>query len=91
MGNFFAVTFQIISLVSIISGLPKGMVIHDVAALATFDIKKLPPIKETGAQIISEYQAIMQQKWSASKRAVIPEDQAQCLLVGVSFSFIIVF
>ena len=44
----------------------------------------MPEIQELGAKIVREFQTIMLREWKQEKLAVIPEDLAQKLLVGVS-------
>ena len=68
-----------------ITDLPKGSRVHNLAGLATFDEDKLPEIHELGEGIVWKFQQIMLCEWKQEKMAVIPDDLAQKLLVGVSF------
>ena len=67
------------------------MTTHNISPLATFDSAKHPFAEETGEWIVGKYQAIMLQEWSSSEQAVIPEDLAQHLLAGVSFSLFFLY
>ena len=60
---------------------------YNLGALAVFDEKKLPDIKQFGESIIREFWQVMLKEWSTQERAAIPDDLAQKLLVGVCVHF----
>ena len=62
--------------------LPPDAQLHDLASLSAIDAKQVNP-EQLGADAIKEQQEA-NLKYSSGACAVIPEDQAQTMLAGVS-------
>ena len=64
----------------------EGTISYDLASLAMLDAKDLPSVEKMGEDIIREHQQALFQHWSDMETAVLPDDQVQHLIVGVSTS-----
>ena len=77
---------EYIFLISISLDLPAGEKLHDLVALLNFDMTKV--VGETlGAQSVSRYQEILQEHWSSSDVTVLPGEDLQHCLLGVSIIY----
>ena len=68
-----------------ISALPPDTPLADLGALAAYDLNKLPDARKLGEDIIREIQQELMMRVSSAETAVVPEKDAQCLMVGVSW------
>ena len=59
--------------------------------MASFDISKLPDLHKSGEDIIREINAELLTKFSSAEVGIIPEDEAQRGMVGVSIEHIFSF
>ena len=66
------------------SALPADTPLTDLGALASYDLGKLPDAKKTGEEIIRIIQQELLLQFGSKETAVVPEEHAQRLLVGVS-------
>ena len=63
--------------------LPAGEKLHDLVTLLNFNVSKIA--RETlGAQSVQRHQEILQEHWSSSDVAVLPEEDVQHFLLGVT-------
>ena len=58
----------------------------DLGKVAAFDMSKLPDLHKSGEDIIREINAELLSKFSSAEVGIIPEDEAQRGMVGVSVS-----
>ena len=66
--------------------LPAGEKLHDLVALLNFDVSKV--VGETlGAQSVQRHQEILQEHWSSSEVTVLPGEDVQCCLLGVTIIY----
>ena len=66
--------------------LPAGEKLHDLVALLNFDVSKV--VGETlGAQSVQRHQEILQGHWSSSEVTVLPGEDVQCCLLGISIIY----
>ena len=66
--------------------LPAGEKLHDLVALLNFDVSKV--VGETlGAQSVQRHQEILQEHWSSSEVAILPEEDVQHCLLGVTIIY----
>ena len=84
----FTPFFLIIMLFSF-SRSSKGCAHLQCGRILNLDTQKLQT-ETTGAKIVSEIQDWLLTRVSSQETAVLPEDKMQCLLVGVSNSFLLV-
>ena len=63
---------------------PRTPLLADLGALAAYDLNKLPDARKSGEDIIREIQQELMMRVSSAETAVVPEKDAQCLMVGVS-------
>ena len=70
-----------------ITGLPPGEKLHDLAALLNFDVSKVSG-ESLGEESIRHHQKLLNEHWGSDDMAVLPGDDVQCLLLGVSNSFL---
>ena len=57
--------------------------LHDLASLLNFDSMKVSG-EMLGEEPVCHHQKILQEHWVSGDTAVLPEDNMQCLLLGVS-------
>ena len=66
--------------------LPAGEKLHDLVALLNFDVSKV--VGETlGAQSVWRHQEILQEHWSSSDVAILPGEDVQHCLLGVTIIY----
>ena len=66
--------------------LPADEKLHDLVALLNFDVSKV--VGETlGAQSVRRHQEILQEHWSSSEVTVLPGENVQHCLLGVSIIY----
>ena len=68
----------------LILALPPDTPLSDLGALAAFDLSKLPDARKSGEDIIRDIQQEMLTRMGSAEAAVVPEQDAQRLMVGVS-------
>ena len=68
----------------LIPALPPDTPLLDLGALAAFDLSKLPDARKSGEDIIRDIQQEMLTRMGSAEAAVVPEQDAQRLMVGVS-------
>ena len=71
--------------------LPPDTPLADLGALAAYDLNKLPDARKSGEDIIREIQQELMMRVSSAETAVVPEKDAQCLMVGVSCVILHIF
>ena len=64
--------------------LPADTPLTDLGVLASYDLSKLPDAKKSGEEIIRVIQQELLLQFGSKETAVIPEEHAQRMLVGVS-------
>ena len=66
--------------------LPAGEKLHNLVALLNFNVSKV--VGETlGAQSVWRHQEILQEHWSSSEVTVLPGEDVQCCLLGVTIIY----
>ena len=75
-----------IFLISISLDLPAGEKLHDLVALLNFDVSKVAG-ETLGAQSVQKHQEILQEHWSSSDVAVLPGEDVQHCLLGVTIIY----
>ena len=70
-----------------ITGLPPGEKLHDLGALLNFDVSKVSG-ESLGEESIRHHQKLLNEHWGLDDTAVLPGDDVQRLLLGVSNSFL---
>ena len=70
-----------------VTELPLGEKLHDLAALLNFDVSKVSG-KSLGEESIRCHQKLLHEHWGLDDMAVLPGDDVQCLLLGVSSLFL---
>ena len=73
-----------------LSALPPDTPLADLGALAAYDLSKLPDARKSGEDIIREIQQELLTRVGSAESAVIPEQDAQRLMVGVSTCTIVI-
>ena len=86
---FFRCLFTKINLFYI-PALPPDTPLADLGALAAYDLNKLPDARKSGEDIIREIQQELLTRVGSAESAVVPEQDAQRLMVGVSTCTIMV-
>ena len=66
------------------TALPADTPLTDLGALASYDLNKLPNAEKSGEEIIRIIQQELLLQFGSQETAVVPEEHAQRLLVGVS-------
>ena len=69
-------------------GLSDDTPLTDLGKVASFDMSKLPDLHKSGEDIIREINAELLTKFSSAEVGIIPEDEAQRGMVGVSIRHI---
>ena len=64
--------------------MPPDTPLSDLGALAAYDLSKLPDAHKSGEDIIRDIQAELLTRFGSAEAAVISEENAQKLMVGVS-------
>ena len=65
--------------------------VFNLDCLADFDIQKLPDIEDYGDKILGEIQATMEEMYGDSMAAALPEDRIQSCLMGVKYTYFLLF
>ena len=77
---------EYIFLISISLDLPAGEKLHNLMALLNFDVSKV--VGETlGTQSVQRHQEILQEHWSSSDVTILPGEDVQCCLLGVTIIY----
>ena len=71
-------------MICLFAGLSDDTPLTDLGKVASFDMSKLPDLHKSGEDIIREINAELLSKFSSVEVGVIPEDEAQHGMVGVS-------
>ena len=87
--HFFFFFFFFNQIHSDIPALPPDTPLADLGALAAYDLNKLPDARKSGEDIIREIQQELLTRVGSSESAVVPEQDAQRLMVGVRTCIII--
>ena len=66
--------------------LPAGEKLHDLVALLNFDMSKVAG-ETLGAQSVWRHQETLQEHWSSSDVTVLPGEDVQCCLLGVTIIY----
>ena len=73
----------------LLSALPPDTPLSDLGALAAYDLSKLPDAHKSGEDIIRDIQSELLTRFGSEEAAVISEENAQKLMVGVCIAFFI--
>ena len=87
MYHAFTTDFFFFFFILLLLALPPDTPLSDLGALAAYDLSKLPDAHKSGEDIIRDIQSELLTRFGSEEAAVISEENAQKLMVGVRIVF----